>query len=175
MKAGWISIHRKILDSPLWIQGTLTQKLLMIVLVMLAQTEARKVIFDGRKIMLCRGQLITSLENLVEVLGKGTSIQKVRTAIANLKRYGFLTEKVTKRGRLITVVNYSVYQGPLRQPNKQTSKELTTYNNKNKENKKIFIKDFKNDTRKYTERDYGGNDRRQKEDKFFKKDMQEVQ
>jgi len=170
MNRGWVSIHRKILDSPLWIQGSPTQKLLMVVLVMLAQAGSKKIIFDGKEIMLSRGQLFTSLENLVEILGKGTSIQKVRTAIANLKRYGFLTEKVTKRGRLITVVKYSDYQGPLRQPNKHSNKELTTYNKVNKKNKVISIKENSN-VKKYNERDYRGNDRRQKEDRFFKKSM----
>ena len=109
MNKGWVSVHRKILDSPLWIQGTQTQKLLMVVLVMLASTGPKKIIFDGEEIELCRGQLITSIDMLVAILGKGASIQKIRTAIANLKRYGFLTEKATKRGRLINVVNYMVY------------------------------------------------------------------
>ena len=170
MNRGWVSIHRKILDSPLWIQGSPTQKLLMVVLVMLAQAGSKKIIFDGKEIMLSRGQLFTSLENLVEILGKGTSIQKVRTAIANLKRYGFLTEKVTKRGRLITVVKYSDYQSPPRKTNKKSNKELTIYNKVNKKNKVISIKE-NSDVKKYNERDYRGNDRRQKEDRFFKKSM----
>jgi len=171
MNKGWISIHRKIIGSPLWIQGGSTQKLLMIVLVMLAPTRSNKIIFDGKEIMICRGQLITSIDRLVDILGKGASIQKVRTALGNLKRYGFLTEKVTNEGRLINVVNYSIYQGPLRQLNKQTNKDLTTYNNKNKREKIINIKGGRKSAKEYSERDYSRDDWQRKQNNFFKKEM----
>ncbi len=172
MKKGWISVYRKILDSPLWIQGTPTQKLLMVVLVMLASRSSRKVIFDGKEIELCRGQLVTSIDKLVEILGKGTSIQNVRTALGNLKRYGFLTDKVTKRGRVLNVLNYSIYQGPLRQPNRQTNKDLTTYNNINKRNKRINIRDVvKNVNKGYLERDYEKDDFKNQKESFFGKKM----
>ncbi len=170
MNKGWISVHRKILDSPLWIQGTLTQKLLMIVLVMLATRESKKIIFDGKEIELLRGQLITSIDMLVDILGKGASIQKVRTALNNLKRYGFLTDKVTKRGRLINIVNYKVYQGPLRQPNKQTNNDLTISNNINKRNKAIINKGVNRHVAKgYIERDYGKDDLKDQKESFFGK------
>ncbi len=170
MNKGWVSVHRKILDSPLWIQGTLTQKLLMVVLVMLASTSSRKVIFDGKEIELLRGQLITSIDMLVEILGKGASIQKIRTALNNLKRYGFLTEKITKRGRLINIVNYKVYQGPLRQPNKQTNNDLTISNNTNKRNKIISKREvIKNVTKGFIERDYGKDDLKDQKESFFGK------
>jgi len=136
---------------------------------MLASTGSRKVIFDGKEIELCRGQLVTSIDRLVEILGKGASVQKVRTALNNLKRYVFLTDKVTKKGRLINIVNYSIYQGPLRQFNKQISKDLTTYNNINKRNKTINIKDGKKNVKEYSERDYGRDDWERKKDKFFGK------
>ena len=172
MNMGWISLHRKILDSPLWIQGSSTQKLLMVVLVMLASTGSRKVIFDGKEIELCRGQLITSIDMLVNILGGDCSIQKVRTAITNLKRYGFLTDKVTKRGRLINIVNYSSYQGPLRQPNRQTNNDLTISNNINKRNKAIINKGVNRDVAKrFIERDYGKDDLKDQKESFFTKKM----
>ncbi len=172
MKKGWVSVHRKILGSPLWIQGTPTQKLLMIVLIMLASTDPREVIFDGKQMELCRGQLVTSIDSLVEILGKGASIQNVRTALANLKRFEFLTDKVTKRGRMINIVNYGVYQGPLRQPNRQTNKDLTTSNNINKENKTIIKKGVnRHVTKGYLERDYGKDEFKNQEESFFRKKM----
>ncbi|MFC2145476.1 hypothetical protein ACFLQQ_04010 [Actinomycetota bacterium] len=170
MNRGWISVHRKILDSPLWVQGTLTQKLMMIILVMLASTGDKKIIFDGKEKTLHRGQLLTSIDSLVNIMGKGSSIQKVRTALSNLKKYGFLTDKATKRGRVISIVNYRVYQGPLRLVNRQTNKDLTVSNNINKRNKNKSIKDVKN-VKKYSERDYGRDYRKRSENKFFGKEV----
>jgi len=170
MNKGWVSVHRKMLDSPLWIQGTQTQKLLMVVLIMLASASPRKIIFDGEETELCRGQLITSIDLLVDILGKGASIQKIRTAITNLKRYGFLTEETTKRGRLINIVNYRVYQGPLRQPNRQGSNDITISNNINKENKTIIKKGVnRHAAKEYIERDYGKDDLKDQQDSFFTK------
>ncbi len=168
MNLGWISLHRKILDSPIWVQGTLTQKLVMIVLILLASTGDKKIIFDGKEIIIHRGQLFTSIDSLVNILGKGASVQKVRTALGNLKKFEFLTERVTKKGRLISIVNYSIYQNPPKKSNKQTNNEVTTYNNINKKNKNKYIKDVKN-VKKYTERNYSGNDRKRNEDNFFQK------
>ena len=125
MNKGWVSIHREILDSPLWIQGTYTQKLLMIVLILRANASPKKWLFKGKKILVERGQLITSLESLKNILGKGIGIRQVRTALLNLEKYEFLTNQSTKTVRLITVLNYSKYQGKGKVCDKQRGKEVS--------------------------------------------------
>lgn len=71
------------------------------------------------------GQFITSLDSLVKVCAKGTSIQNVRTALGKLKKWEFLTDQPTKTGRLITIINWDTYQGKDTLPNKEPNKEPT--------------------------------------------------
>lgn len=57
------------------------------------------------------GQLVTSLATLNERCGENSSVQKIRTALKRFARYGLLTDEPTSRNRLITIVNWGVYQG----------------------------------------------------------------
>ncbi|MGE7977322.1 DnaD domain protein [Psychrobacillus sp. NPDC093200] len=67
------------------------------------------------------GQFVTSLPSIVEKAGKGITIQKVRTALKRFEKFEFLTDESTKQNRLITIVNWAMYQ---QQENKVTD-ELT--------------------------------------------------
>jgi hypothetical protein len=83
------------------------------------------------------GQLVTSLESIKQNCAKDVSIQNIRTALLKLEKWGFLTNKSTNKNRLITIVNWEVYQP--KEKNQQTdqhptNKQLTT--NKNEENVK---------------------------------------
>lgn len=94
-----------------------------------------------------RGEFITSLASLAQELGY--SVQNIRTAIKHLKSTGEITERVTNKYRVISVVNYDFYQSDSREvtsklTNNPTSdqqaanKQLTTdkeyKNNKNIKN-----------------------------------------
>jgi uncharacterized phage protein (TIGR02220 family) len=88
--------------------------------------------WQGKKFKAAPGQMVTSLENIAKEAGKGISIQNVRTAIDKFEKYGFLTNQSTKTGRLITVLNWELYQSKKenQQSNKQrANKEVTTNNN----------------------------------------------
>jgi hypothetical protein len=83
------------------------------------------------------GQFVTSLESIQKNCAKDVSIQNIRTALLKLEKWGFLTNKSTNKNRLITIVNWEVYQP--KEKNQQadqhsTNKQLTT--NKNVENVK---------------------------------------
>lgn len=81
---------------------------------------------DGIKIE--RGQLMTGLAELSSVWK--VSVRTVRTILSNLEKDGFLTNKSTNRGRIITISNYDIYQPDMdddRQANRQaTDKQPTT-------------------------------------------------
>jgi len=67
--------------------------------------------------------MITSLESLAKK--SGVSIQNIRTALKRFEKLEFLTNESTKTGRLLTVLNWELYQSELETPNKVANKDLT--------------------------------------------------
>lgn len=142
---GWIKLYRDLLDNPLWQYSTPEQKTVLITLLLMASHGEKEWIWKGKKYAVKPGQFITSLESIVKKCGKGVSIQKVRTALKLFKNLDFITDESTKQSRLITIVNWGVYQvsdvennnqnNSQLTDNKQTpNKQLTTIKNDNKEN-----------------------------------------
>lgn len=122
---GFFIIFRELFNDPLWLNGSPTMKLLIIYLMGKVNHEPNMWMWEGEKFEVQRGQTITSLEKLQKEIGKGVSIQNIRTALNNLEKYGFLTNKSTKTGRLITIVNYDELQGIDNEDNKDINKDLT--------------------------------------------------
>lgn len=124
-KKGWISIHREILDKPIWKQSTPEQKTILITLLLMADHEGNEWEFDGQKYKTLPGQFITSLPSIVAECGKGVSIQNVRTALKRFEKLEFLTDKSTKTNRLITILNWGLYQDTKKKTNSETNSHLT--------------------------------------------------
>jgi hypothetical protein len=73
--------------------------------------ESEEDVWDGQPIVLNPGSIITSLEDIKANAGKDISIQNIRSALDNFEnKYEFLTQKATKVGRLITILNWNEYQ-----------------------------------------------------------------
>lgn len=70
-----------------------------------------------------RGQFITSLPSLADETG--LSIQNVRTALEHLKVTGELTDYQHGKKRVITVVNYDMYQTSQQDDNRENNSILT--------------------------------------------------
>jgi len=144
-KSGFITLHRQILNWE-WSKNANTFVLFIHLLLAANFEEGR---FEGRVIK--RGQLVTSLPSLST--GTGLSIQQVRTALSHLVSTGEITDSVTNRYRIITIVKYSEFQdatgkstGKQQTDNRQltdnqqtTNRQITDnqqqYNNNNKNNK----------------------------------------
>ena len=122
---GFICLWRKTLEDPIWFNSTPEQKALFITLLSLANWKEQKYDIYGEEIILQPGQFIISYEELAKLTGKGVSIQNVRTGIDRFKKLGFLTREVTKRGGLITIVNWRKYQDKDYEANKESNSELT--------------------------------------------------
>lgn len=122
---GWIKIHRELLDKPIWQLSTPEQKVILITLLLLANHKEKKWEWKGTQFQCQPGQFVTSLEKIVEKAGIDISIRNVRTAITRFEKLGFLTNESTKTGRLITIVNWEVYQGIYREGDKGADKDLT--------------------------------------------------
>ncbi|MEO5293747.1 DnaD domain-containing protein [Enterococcus cecorum] len=139
-RGGWIVLHRKLLDKPIWFESTAEQKVILITLLLMANHAEKEWEWQGQKYVAKPGQFVTSLSKIAEVCGEGISFQNVRTALKRFEKYGFLTNESTNKNRLITINNWAFYQDnpndTNRHPNKQltsnqqaTNKQLTTNNN----------------------------------------------
>lgn len=159
MNEGWIKLHRCLMSKAIWTSSTAEQKVILITLLMMANHLGREWEWQGKKFKADAGQFVTSLDSIVRKCGKGITLQNVRTALTKFEKYEFLTQEVTKTGRLINIVNWGLYQDKEKETNKHTNKELTkssqstnkelttNKNDKNVKNDKkyIYIREFTED------------------------------
>jgi len=144
--SGFVKIHRKLFQHPIWKNSTPEQKVILIALIGMANHEPNKWEWKGEEYEVKRGQTITSLDSIREECGKGVTIQNIRTALVRFEKLGFLTNESTKQGRLITICNYCKWQDKHTESNKADNSYLTndqqtpnnqlTPNKKNKKDKK---------------------------------------
>ena len=109
-RGGWIVLHRKLLDKPIWFESTAEQKVILITLLLMANHAEKEWEWQGQKYVAKPGQFVTSLPKIVEACGNGISIKNVRTALKRFEKYGFLADKSTNKNRLITINNWVFYQ-----------------------------------------------------------------
>lgn len=109
---------------------------------MLANHSAKKWEWQGKPFKVQPGQFITSLPSLARKSGKGITVQMVRGSLVRFSKLGFLTDQSTGSGRLITVVNWAIYQGEESETTdhstdgQQTNNRPTTPNKNVKNDKK---------------------------------------
>lgn len=133
MSQGWVCVHRKLLDNPIFKNDKLF-RVFMFCLLRAQHTAGDQLVGDS-VVYLDKGQLATGRIAISEQTG--LSQQNVRTAISKLEKLGILTIKPTTKYSVITMVNWNQYQ----QTNQQvtscqpTSNQLpTTSNNVNNGN-----------------------------------------
>lgn len=144
MTGGWIKLYRQLLEKPIWQESTPEQKVILITLLSMANHEEKEWEWQGEPYKASPGQFVTSLESIKRKCGKGISMQNVRTALKRFEKYEFLTNKPTNKNRLITIVNWEVYQSKdvdltkeVTSNSQATNKQLTTNKNyKNDKNEK---------------------------------------
>ncbi|MBB6452011.1 DnaD/phage-associated family protein [Salirhabdus euzebyi] len=123
---GWVKLHRELMEKAIWLESTPEQKTILITLLMMANHKEKEWEWKGERFKAEPGQFVTSLEKIAQKSGRGISVQNVRTAIKRFEKYDFLTNKSTNKNRLITIVNWCIYQEQEEEPNKQTNKQLTS-------------------------------------------------
>ena len=115
---GFVKIHRGILEWEWW-DDINTFRLFMTIL-LLANWKEKK--WHGKVIP--RGSLWTSIASLSE--RSGLSVQQTKTSLAKLKSTGEKTDEATNEGRLVTVVNYGLYQAVDALPTDNLTNESTS-------------------------------------------------
>lgn len=146
---GWIKLYRELGDKPIWLESTPEQKVILITLLMMANHDSKEWEWMGKPYKAEAGQFVTSLQRIAAKSGKGISIQNVRTALKRFEKYDFLTDESTKVNRLITIVNWGIYQGSADKANKAINSQLTDYqqsaNSQLTTNKNVRTKEGKNE------------------------------
>lgn len=124
---GWIKLHRELLNKPIWKQSTPVQQSILITLLLMANHDEEELFINGKKTIIKPGQMFTSLPNIAQKANRGVTTQNVRTALARFEKLEFLTNQSTAQGRLITIVNWGVYQGLEDKPNRASNRHLTDH------------------------------------------------
>ncbi len=144
---GFIKLHRKIMDSPLWQSCKPERKVILITILLKANHKEKTIILDStrEKITLLPGQFVTSRSKLAKECGKGISEQMIRSALNYFEKHDFLTKQSTSKSTngytLITIKNWGLYQvddrnQPSKQPRNQSSTNQAPTTNKNVKNDK---------------------------------------
>lgn len=149
---GWISIHRKIQECFLWVdKEPFDRRSAWIDLLLSANHEDKKVMFDGKPIIVNRGDKLTSILALADRWH--WSRHKVSNFLNVLESEQMIIQKRDNKKTLITIVNYEVYQTIAevkgqQKDNRRTSKghQKDTNNNDNNDNKDIIIESERNET-----------------------------
>lgn len=146
-EGGWIKLHRRLMEKAIWTSSSAEQKVILITILMLANHEGKEWEWNGKQFKATSGQFVTSLESIIKKCGKGVSKQNVRSALEKFEKYEFLTQQVTKTGRLVTIVNWEGYQAKDITTNTPTNKEVTQRSHRG--NKEVTPnkndKNYKND------------------------------
>jgi len=125
--SGWIKLYRKLQDSPLYKQLNSKQRDVMINILLLASHESNEWEFGGTMYKVEPGQFVTSIDAIQKKCASDVSVQNIRTSLSKLEKHKFLTNQPTNKNRLITVVNWALYQVENQQAtNKQINKQLTS-------------------------------------------------
>lgn len=120
----------------------------------MANHSSRTWEWNGEKFTVGPGQMVTSLESIALKSGKGVTTKMVRSALKRFEKLGFLTDQSSKRGRLITIVSWRLYQHSYSEQGKENGSSRAVIGqtngnvwsaNKNEamkkvENKKITLK-----------------------------------
>lgn len=108
MAEGWICLHRKIQECVIWeVDEKFDYRSAWIDLLLLANHEDKKIVFDGKPIVVKRGQRITSVRKLAERWQWG--IERTTRFLRMLENEKMITKESDKRRTLLTIVNYGVY------------------------------------------------------------------
>jgi DnaD/phage-associated family protein len=146
---GYFKIWRELFTKPIWLNSTPEQKTILITLLAMANYREKKWEWQGKPFECQPGQFITSLDSIQENCGQGVTIQNIRTALKRFEKLEFLTNQSTKTGRLITILNWELYQGDNEELNKDTNKDLTK--TQQTANKQLTSREESKEVKKYIE------------------------
>lgn len=130
MSTGWIKLHRKILDNPIFKNDKLFR--VFIYLLLKASHSDHEFLIGDSIVKLKEGEWATGRKAISR--DTGLTEQNVRTAITKLEKLGILTIKITVKYSVFSIVNWDCYQQTNQQVtnNQPTSNQQVTTNKNGK-------------------------------------------
>lgn len=120
---GWISIHRKSFENPLYFSEKFTVWQAWVDLILLACHKPKTLFVRGIEVKLKRGELFWSQKKLASRWM--WSDKKVKRVLNLFQKYEQIVYKVRHRIGVITVVNYDKYQNTTPQTTPQSTPQKT--------------------------------------------------
>src|SRR5690554_3334010 len=106
--SGWISIHRKITDNPLYFSEPFTRMQAWIDLLIIANHKENFFYVRGNRVVVKRGDVGHSQQQLS--LRWKWSRGKVIRFLGELEREGMIVQQKSRLITIISIVNYGMYQ-----------------------------------------------------------------
>lgn len=103
---GWIKLHKSIMNNWVW-SDPVALKAWLDLLISVNYID-KKILFDGDLMTIERGQIMTSIRKLAEKWA--CTPRKANKLLQCFVNDEMVTLKKTKRGTLLTVLNYGLYQ-----------------------------------------------------------------
>jgi hypothetical protein len=141
--AGWIKLHRKILENPIFLKPDLYQ--LFSYCLLRANHCEKKILWNGKEEILEKGCFITGRKAIAADLH-----QNERTTYDRLKfleKLQMISIKSNNKYSIVKVLNYCVYQGEETDNQQPTNNQPTT--NQQPTNTDKNVKNVKNDKELY--------------------------
>lgn len=164
---GWISLYRKLLSASWFSKSEYVH--LWIYILLKANHEDKEIYIGNEKVLLKRGQLLTSRNKLSEVVHVNEN--KIYRILKCFESERQIEQVKTKKYTVISVINYDIYQKneqdiEQQMNNKRTTDEqqMNTNNNDNNVNNNILNNNI------YNQQEYeSGKEMVKKVDEFFDK------
>ena len=146
MKAGWIKLHRRLLDNP---RATDPEWLsVWIYLLLNATHQPQKMNFDGKIVELQPGQLITGRFAIAKATG--VSDAKVYRVLETLKNEQQIEQLAGVKGSMFTVSNWREYQETEQQTEQRLNSNRTATEQRLNTNKNVRTEECKNEKKRHT-------------------------
>lgn len=149
MAEGWISLHRKLQDNPLWYSESFTRGQAWVDLLLLANHEYGYFYKRGVKIEIQRGQVGMSELGLSERWKWSRS--KVRKFLKELEKEQQIEQQKSNVTQVVTIINYDLYQKKEQQTIQQKDTKRTPKEHQKDTNNKKNNENNENNKNKYAE------------------------
>lgn len=143
---GYIKLPRCLLDDPLWIDLSLEDQHVFLILLQHVCYKPRKFDDHGHLIELNPGQICITERDLVKLCNKKMTRIKVQRSLVRLRLCRFMSQEVRHKKSIITITHSSTYElinnifEPTNEPNlSQTRAKLEPETNKEKKDNNMSV------------------------------------
>jgi hypothetical protein len=139
---GWVKVYRQILENPIVCKDS-AHFAVWVYLLLKATHKEIEVVFKGQKILLKCGQLITGRKIISQQFDiPEWTVQRILKTLENEQQ---IAQQTSTQNRLISVLNWELYQVDEQQIEQQVHNECTTNAQRMHTNKNVRSKECKND------------------------------